>query len=203
MDHTNTQDDSVITTTLNRIRAYSPCTEGWTKLLAGLGKTAADDEPLPFADIVRINGLDDALWYCRAEPEHDRTWRLFAVWCCRQVQSHMPDPRSLAALDVAEQHGKEEATDEELDAAGDAAWAAAKAATGTGAGAAAGAAAWAAARAAAGDAAWTAAIAAAGAAAWAAARDAAWAATWAAARDAARERQTEEFLRVVTGETEL
>ena len=37
----------MITTTLNAIRKYSPCTDGWKKLLAHLGKTEADDEPLP------------------------------------------------------------------------------------------------------------------------------------------------------------
>lgn len=48
----------MITTTLNRIRAHGPCQDGWSKLLKGLGKTAADDDPLPFARIAEINGLD-------------------------------------------------------------------------------------------------------------------------------------------------
>jgi hypothetical protein len=98
----------------------------------------------------------------------DAQLRLFAVRCARRVQHLMTDPRSLAALDVAERHAKGEATDEELKAASAAARAAARAA--------AGAAAWAA-EAAARDAARDAAWAAAGAAAWAAE---------AAARDAAR-----------------
>ena len=121
-----------ITTTLNRIRAYHLCREGWEKLLAGLGKSKADDEPLPFARIVEINGLDDALWCCRAEPDRAKEWRLFAVWCARQVQHLMTDPRSITALDVAERYAHGRATDEELstagDAARDAAWAAAWAA---------------------------------------------------------------------------
>ena len=146
----------MLTTTLNRIRAHGPCENGWTKLLAGLGKTKADDEPLPYARIVEINGIDDALWCCRAEPQYAREWRLFAVWCARQVQHLMTDPRSLTALDVAERHADGLATDEELAAAG----------------------------AAAGDAARDAARAAAWDAAWAAARDAAWDAAGAAARDA-------------------
>jgi hypothetical protein len=171
----------MITTTLNRIRAQRPCTAGWTKLLRGLGKTEADDAPLLYADIVRINGLDDALWCCRAEPQHDKEWRLFAVWCVRQVQHVLTDPRILAALDVAERYARGEATDSELAAARAAAWAAA----GDAAGAAARAAAWAAA----GDAA--------GAAVWAAAGDAAGAAAWAAAGDAAGAAQRDEFLRVV------
>ena len=116
---------SEITTTLNRIRAHQPCREGWEKLLAGLGKTKADDEPLPFARIVEINGLDDALWCCRAEPDRAKEWRLFAVWCARQVQHLMTDPRSITALDVAERHAHGQATDEELAAARAAALAAA------------------------------------------------------------------------------
>lgn len=166
----------MITTTLNRIRAHGPCADGWQKLLAGLGKTAADDEPLPFARIVKINGLDDALWCCRAEPQYDREWRLYAVWCARQVQHLMTDQRSIAVLDVAERFANGEATREELLLARDAAWAAV--------GDAAGYAAWAAAR----DAAW---------AAW----TAALAAEGTAAHEAVRAAQTAEFLRVVT-ETE-
>ena len=104
----------MITTTLNRIRKHGPCADGWQKLLAGLGKTAADDEPIPFALILETNGLDDALWCCRAEPQYAREWRLFAVWCARQVQHLMTDPRSVAALDVAERHAQGQASDQEL-----------------------------------------------------------------------------------------
>lgn len=95
----------------------------------------------------------------------DRTLRLFAVWTARQVQHLMTDPRSIAALDVAERHANGQATDEELDSARGAAWAAA----------------WAAAGAAARDAALV--------AAGDAARAAAWDSAWAAAGDAARAAQ--------------
>jgi hypothetical protein len=164
-------------TTLNKIRAHSPCADGWVKLLRHLGKTQADDEPLALVTILDSNGLDDALWCLRACDGIDREARLYAVWCARQVQHLMTDPRSLAALDVAERHANAQATDDELTAAWDAARAAAKPA----ASAAASAAAWDAARAAASAAARDAASAAARAAAWAAA----WDAAWDAARDAA------------------
>jgi len=129
--------DMTITTTLNRIRANHPCEAGWKKLLAGLGKTSADDEPLPYARIAEINGLDDALWCCRVELQHAKVWRLYAVWCARQVQHLMTDPRSIAALDVAERYATGEATDDELMVAWVAARAAAWAAAGTAAGSAA------------------------------------------------------------------
>ena len=52
----------------------------------------------------------------------DKQLRLFAVRCARRVQHLMPDPRSIAALDVAERHANGQATDDELSAAVDAAW---------------------------------------------------------------------------------
>lgn len=52
----------------------------------------------------------------------DRTLLRFAVWSARQVQHLMTDPRSLAALDVAERHADGRATDDELHAAWAAAW---------------------------------------------------------------------------------
>ena len=119
----------ILTTTLNRIRAHNPCADGWAKLLAGLGKTAPDDDPLPYTHIVEINGLDDALWACRAEPQYAREWRLYAVWCARQVEHLMKDQRSRDALNIAERHANGRATDKELssarEAARDAAWEAA------------------------------------------------------------------------------
>jgi len=159
-----------------------------------LGKTKADDEAVPYAVIVESNGLDDALWCCRAESDR-KEWRLFAVWCARQVEHLMTDQRSKDALNVAERHANGEATDKELAAAMaaamDAAWDAA--------GAAVQAAApeppeWAAARAAA----RAASLAAGGAAAMAAAMDAAWAAAGAAARDAAKAAQKTKFLEIVS-----
>ena len=116
-------------TTLNQIRAKSPCQSGWTKLLAYLGKTKADDEPISIATILDSNGLDNALWCLQAVKGRDREIRLFGVWCARQVQHLMTDPRSIAALDVSERFANCNATQEELDAAwadaSDAAWAAA------------------------------------------------------------------------------
>jgi hypothetical protein len=93
---------AMITTTLNRIRAHGPCQPGWRKLLAHLGKTQPDDEPLPYAVIVAANGLDDALWCCRAEPQYAREWRLYAVWCARRMQHLMAVARFPAAIDAAE-----------------------------------------------------------------------------------------------------
>ena len=119
----------MITTTLNRIKKHRPCNSGWKTLLTHLNKIQVDDEPLPFSVIVESNGLEDALWCCRAEPEHDRDWRLFAVWCARSVQHLMTDERSINSVNVAEKFAHGEASREELAAAMDAASAAAWAAS--------------------------------------------------------------------------
>lgn len=108
----------MIITTLNKIRAHPPSDESWRRLLNHLGKTEADDEPLPFSVIVESNGMDDALWCCCTVPEYDKEWRLFAIWCARQVQHLMTDKRSIDALDVAERFANGRATAQELAAAG-------------------------------------------------------------------------------------
>ena len=147
------------TLTLNMIRAHGPCEGGWSKLLRGLGKTKADDEPLTIYTVYEINGFDDALWCLRALP-NDRLSRHFQAWCAEQVLPifEREHPKDMRVRDQIAMLRNDTASDEDRsavrDAAGDAARAEARAA----------------ARAAAWDAAWAAARAAARAAAW----DAAW-----------------------------
>ncbi|WP_422865812.1 hypothetical protein [Burkholderia multivorans] len=192
------------TVTLDALRKAGACYDGYNKLvrsLQGQPFTEEDedrnsyihfkhDAEIPLLDILKSNGLDDAIWTLRCVSGADRDLRLFAVWCARQVEHLMEDQRSKDALNVAERFANGDASDEELAAA----WAAAWVAAGDAAGAAARAAAWAAAgaaREAAGDAAGD------------AARDAAWDAAWAAAGDAAgdaaRGAQTEMFKRMCLG----
>ena len=118
----------MLVTTLNKIKEHSPCECGWKMLLKHLGKTKADDEPLPFLTILESNGLDDALWCARSAPEYSKEWRLFAVWCARQVQLLMADKKSIDALDVAEKFANGLTTEYELASAKDAARDAARAA---------------------------------------------------------------------------
>ena len=178
----------MLVTTLNKIKKYDPCDSGWKMLLKNLGKTKSDDEPLAFLTILESNGFYDAIWCMRSAPEYEKEWRLFAVWCARQVQHLITDERSISALDIAEKYTNGEATKDELNAASAAsraaAWAAARGA------------AWDAASAAAWDAASDAAMAAARAAAWDAARDAARDAS----RDASRDAQKEQFIKIISGE---
>lgn len=107
------------------LRSWGPCydpnkhlPETWR----GTAVTILEDERIPFAD---------RLWVvCRNDIISDRVMRLFAVWCARQVQHLMTDPRSIAALDIAERFANGQATEAERDAAWAAAWAAARAAAG-------------------------------------------------------------------------
>ena len=137
-------------------------------MLTFLGKTGADDDPLPLVTILQSNGLDDALWCLMTITGHDNEIIRFALACAQEVKHLMTDQRSLDALDALERHLEIPLSREELDQVLAAAGAAARAA-----------AARTAARAAV-EAAVRSAARAAEAAAWAA-EAAAWAAAWAAA----------------------
>jgi len=81
---------------------------------------------------------DWILWILTAidAPVNDNAERLFAIWCARNTPMHdgrttgvlLTDPRSIAALEVAERFAHGNASAEKLTAAGAAAWAAARAA---------------------------------------------------------------------------
>ncbi|CAJ2778459.1 putative bacteriophage protein [Burkholderia pseudomallei] len=191
--------DPRFTVTLAALREAGACYGGYNKLVRSIQGKAfsmkdADreayihlrhDAEIPLLDILKSNGLDDALWVLHCILDADRDMRLFAVWCARQVEHLMEDQRSKDALNVAERFVNGEATDEERDAARNAAWDAA----------------WPATR----GAVWSARKAA-RAAAWGAARGAAWDAVWAArcaagdaAGDAAEDAQKEMLKRMCLG----
>lgn len=94
-------------------------TECFSKLMEGLGKKEPDDEPLPYADIVRICGVQDALWACGTEtgPEHARAWRLFIIHCAEQIDRQMSDRRSRKAIRVAKGYAQGKSTDRALETA--------------------------------------------------------------------------------------
>ena len=113
-------------TTLAAIRAASPCESGWKKLLAALGKTKADREPLDLLTVLNSNGLDDALWVMSFAMPDDRLARHFQAWCAEQVlhifEAVRPDDRRVR--DQIEMLRRDDATKAERDAARDAAEAA-------------------------------------------------------------------------------
>ena len=120
-------------TTLKQIRAHRPCVDGWEKLLAHLGKTKADNEPLAILTILESNGLDDALWALRAVEGKDCEIRLMACDFAESVlglfeEGHPDDKRPREAIETARKFAKGKATKDELRAAWAAAGAAADAA---------------------------------------------------------------------------
>ena len=107
------------TTTLAAIRAASPCESGWKKLLAALGKTKADSEPLDLLTVLDSNGLDDALWVMSFAMPDARLARHFQAWCAEQVlhifEAVRPDDRRVR--DQIEMLRRDDATKAERDAA--------------------------------------------------------------------------------------
>ena len=191
----------MITTTLRKIRQHSPCSEGWRTLLTFLGKTGADDDPLPLVTILQSNGLDDTLWCLRTVAGYDKEITRFALACAQEVRHLMTDQRSLDALDALARHLESPLSKQEFDCVLAAAWAAARAARAARAAVgaaeaarvAAEAVAWAAEAAQAAQAEWAAEAAAEAAARSARAAGAAESAAEAAARSAARARQSQIF----------
>jgi hypothetical protein len=115
-----------LTTTLKRIHDCNPCITGWEAGLAAAGKSIPDDEPITFEQIVSAVGIKNALWCCRAEPQHSKLWQRYAIWCANQVRHLMTDQRSIDAIDVAARYVDGKATDAELIAVWTAAWDAAR-----------------------------------------------------------------------------
>ena len=110
-------------TTLNDIRAFNPCKEGWKTLLKSLGKTKADDEPLSLLQVLSSNGLSDTLWCFGVVDDFEKEKRLLAVAFAREVQHLIKDETLLSALDVAERYAYGLLTEQELARTQDAVYA--------------------------------------------------------------------------------
>ena len=185
-------------TTLKKIRKRAPCEDGWERLLKHLGKTKADDEELAFVEILKSNGINDAVWCLRTLPNDCKEVRLFSCDIAEQVlhffeDKYPKDKRPRLAIEAARKYTSGEISSNDLAAAeaaardardaARAAWADAEAAAEAAARDA-----WAAARAA-----WAAAM---------AARDvsgAAWAAVCTAAGAAKKECQDQLFIKYFGG----
>ena len=171
-------------TTIKRIKAFAPCSDGMAALLDFVGADFPEQKKIYFADVLKGDvNISHIFWGLRAAPKSQKDYIekalcAFACDCAERVlpiyeKSYPTDKRPRSAIKVTRKWLRGEANDAARDEARAAAWDAARDAARD--------AAWTAAR----DAAWAAARAAARAAAWDAARDAArdaaWAAAWAAA----------------------
>lgn len=101
-------------TTLSRAEKYIPFRSARETLLYYFGKSEADNAPVSFADIMRVTSIETALLAAPGEPQHAKLWLGYALQQAKKVQHLMTDPRSVAALAVAEAHADGTATDQEL-----------------------------------------------------------------------------------------
>ena len=62
-----------LTTTLNRIRACSPCASGWKTLLNHMGPNHDPDAPINLLTVLESNGVQDMLWCLRATEQDSKS----------------------------------------------------------------------------------------------------------------------------------
>ena len=61
-----------LTTTLNKIRDFSPCTSGWKKLLSHVGTDFDPDAEINLLTVLESNGVEDMLWTLRATEQDSK-----------------------------------------------------------------------------------------------------------------------------------
>ena len=61
-----------LTTTLNKIRACSPCASGWRTLVKHLGEDFDPDAEINLLTILESNGVADMLWTLRATDQDSK-----------------------------------------------------------------------------------------------------------------------------------
>lgn len=80
----------MIPITLRQIQSHFPCVIGWN-LVFNAYSHLGDHTPFPLANVVRSNGMDDALWCLRCLPEYGTLWRLFAHRLACKAALALPD----------------------------------------------------------------------------------------------------------------
>ena len=96
-----------LTTTLNRIRACSPCVSGWRTLNTALGSGFNQDEEIDLLTILDSNGVQDTLWCLRATiQDSKRIAATLAILFAEQAlpifeAEHQADQRPRLAIQAA------------------------------------------------------------------------------------------------------
>jgi hypothetical protein len=115
--------------TLNDIKSKSPCENGYKKLLKSFNKTSADDTEVSIQHLLNSNGIDNTLWViynCIPDRIMDKRNMCadFAESVLHIFEEQYPnDKRPRQAIEICR---KENATKEEIEAAGAAAMCAAR-----------------------------------------------------------------------------
>ena len=101
-----------IFTTLNRIKSHPHAisTRMWTKLLLGLNKTEADDEPLDMLKILEINGRD-CFHFLLVEPQHSKDYQILALDLVEPIRNLITNSLAINTLEVARRYVTNERSD--------------------------------------------------------------------------------------------
>jgi hypothetical protein len=103
-----------LTTTLNRINARDVFSYEYSVLLKCLGKTAPDDEIIPFSDILAFCGLRDAISLLRVEIEDHDFYIKLAVELALTYSGRLPERSSLRTLRAVIAYAHGEANEEQM-----------------------------------------------------------------------------------------
>ena len=104
-------------TTIAKMSARQPCRTGFQKFLRESGRADMDDDLVSIEEVLRVAGLDAALWTLRVvdgPPAALKAIKMLGIEYARSSEHLLIDPRIKGTLDVAERHVNGEATDEEL-----------------------------------------------------------------------------------------
>lgn len=104
-------------TTVAKMRALQPYGIGFQKFFQDTGRTDVDDDIVSIDEVLRVAGLDAALWTLRTiegPPAALKAIKLLGIEYARSVEHLLIDPRIKGTLDVAERHVNGQAADDEL-----------------------------------------------------------------------------------------
>jgi len=116
--------------TLNQLKKWVDCTEGYKKVLNHVGLDYDKDKPINLSVILTSNDIDDTFWCVgnmTLTPDQERDFRFLACGYAERVlpifeKKYPEDSRPKDCIEVAKRYAVGEATKEDLDAARAAAW---------------------------------------------------------------------------------
>lgn len=104
-------------TTIAKMRALHPYGIGFQKFFQDTGRTDMDDDLVSIEEVLRVAGLDAALWTLRtveSPPAVVKAIKMLGIAFARSVEHLLIDPRIKGTLDAAERHLNGQADDDEL-----------------------------------------------------------------------------------------
>jgi hypothetical protein len=73
-------------TSLNEIKSFKPCTDGWEDILKGQGKTISDDVQFPLVDCLKSNSISDVCWLLGKRKVEIQIAVRFAKMCADSIR---------------------------------------------------------------------------------------------------------------------